>query len=156
MYTLEEKIKKILEESSEPLRAVEIAKKIGHEKKDVNRAVYKMPDVEKVDKSPPKWRICSRHGICPEDTSTASASTINSAEAMAQTERGVSTPTSQDGEGQSNPSQGSNLELQEKLLEVPPKPKSTLQLARELSKEGWCDANPILHRLEKQGCKKTV
>ena len=158
MSTLEEKIKKILEESSEPLRAVEIAKKIGHgyEKKDVNRVIYNMPDVEKVDKSPPKWRIRSRHGICPEDTSIASASTINSAEAMAQ--RGVSTPqieaTSQAGEGQSNPSQGSDLELQEKLLKVlkqSPKPKSALQLARELGKEGRRDVNPILHRLEKQG-----
>ena len=158
MSTLEEKIKKILEESSEPLRAVEIAKKIGHgyEKKDVNRVIYSMPDVEKVDKSPPKWRIRSRHGICPEDTPIASASTINSAEVMAQ--RGVSTPqieaTSQAGEGQSNPSQGSDLELQEKLLKVlkqSPKPKSALQLARELGKEGRRDVNPILHRLEKQG-----
>ena len=153
MSSLEEKIKKTLEGSSEPLRAIEIARKIGHEKKDVNRVIYKMPDVEQVEKSPPKWRIRSRHGICPEGTSTASVSTAG---AMAQW--GVSTPqieaTCQDGEGQSNPSQGNDLELQEKLLEVlkqSPKPKNALQLARELGKEGRRDVNPLLHRLEKQG-----
>ena len=153
MSSLEEKIKKTLEGSSEPLRAIEIARKIGHEKKDVNRVIYKMPDVEQVEKSPPKWRIHSRHGIRPEGTSTASVSTAG---AMAQW--GVSTPqieaTCQDVEGQSNPSQGNDLELQEKLLEVlkrSPKPKNALQLARDLGKEGRRDVNPLLHRLEKQG-----
>ena len=159
MSTLEEKIKKTLEGSSEPMRALDIAKKIGHEKKDVNRVIYKMPDVEQVEKSPPKWRIRSRNGICPEGTSTSSVSTIgtiNSAGAMAQ--RGALTPqvekTSEGGEGQSSPSQGSDLELQEKLLEVlkqSAKPTSALQLARELGKEGRRDVNPTLHRLEKQG-----
>ena len=164
MSTLEEKIKKTLEGTSEPMRALDIAKKIGHEKRDVNRVIYKMPDVEQVEKSPPKWRIRSRHGICQEGTSTSSVSTIstiNSAGAMAQ--RGALIPqveaTSEDGEGQSSSSQGSDLEFQEKLLEVlkqSAKPKSALQLARELGKEGRRDVNPTLHRLEKQGLVRKV
>ena len=166
MSTLEEKIKKTLEGSSEPMRALDIAKKIGHEKKDVNRVIYKMPDVEQVEKSPPKWRIRSRHGICPEGTSESTSSvsaisTINSAGVV--TQDGASTPqveaTSWNGEGQTSPSQGSDLELQEKLLEVlkqSAKPKSALQLARELGKEGRRDVNPTLHKLEKQGLVRKV
>lgn len=142
--TLEEKIMGALKENSEPMRALDIAKMVGHAKKDVNRVIYKMSGVEQVEGSPPKWRI--KHDVRISTSSVRTCTTSGGS-------LGDFQATSQ-GES-SSPLLKIDLELEQELLTVmkksPGQPKSALQLAKDLGKVGRRDVNPSLHRLEKQG-----
>jgi len=142
--TLEEKIMGVLKENSEPMRALDIAKVVGHAKKDVNRVIYKMSGVEQVEGSPPKWRMKHevRISTSPVRTCTTSGGSLGDFQATSQGES-------------SSPLQTIDLELEQELLTVlkksPGQPKSALQLAKDLGKVGRRDVNPSLHRLEKRG-----
>lgn len=142
--TLEEKILGVLKENSEPMRALDIANMVGHLKKDVNRVIYKMSGVEKVEGSPPKWRIKHevRISTSPVRTCTTSGGSPRDFQATSQGES-------------SSLLQTIDLELEQELLTVlkksPRQPKSALQLAKDLGKVGRRDVNPSLHRLEKRG-----
>ena len=143
--TLEEKIMGALKENSEPMRALDIAKMVGHAKKDVNRVIYKMSGVEQVEGSPPKWRIKHQVRISttsPVRTCTTSGGSLGDFQATSQGES-------------SSLLQTIDPELEQKLLTVlkqsPGQPKSALQLAKDLGKDGRRDVNPSLHRLEKRG-----
>ena len=74
---IREKIKDALRNG--PLTAVDIAKKIGKDKKDINRVVYKMVEVEsiKAAKGPPLWKLKSTTSDSATDSTPSSTSTVD-------------------------------------------------------------------------------
>ena len=74
---IREKIKDALRNG--PLTAGDIAKKIGKDKKDINRVVYKMVEVEsiKAAKGPPLWKLKSTTSDSATDSTPSSTSTVD-------------------------------------------------------------------------------
>lgn len=72
MATIEEKIVDALKQAGRPMKALDIARAIpgGYEKRDVNRVIHKMKEVERDNpgENPPLWRLCTGLSSTPPAT----------------------------------------------------------------------------------------
>ena len=178
----EQIIRVLRDVDNSPMKALDIANKlatnrkdISRLKKDINRVIFKMKEVEKADhnETPPRWRlkteyIASRVLTAPSQANNQSSSYPNSSVQPQKMEKYVphdlptlectATPPPPSVTEHSVDSQG-EMSREQKVLETLTRsnsPLSALMIAQQIGLLGKRDVNPILFKLKEEGLVENV
>ena len=178
----EQIIRVLRDADNSPMKALDIANKlatnrkdISRLKKDINRVIFKMKEVEKADhnETPPRWRlkteyIASRVLTAPSQANNQSSSYPNSSVQPQKMEKYVphdlptlectATPPPPSVTEHSVDSQG-EMSREQKVLETLTRsnsPLSALMIAQQIGLLGKRDVNPILFKLKEEGLVENV
>lgn len=173
---IREKIIRVLRDAdNRPMKALEIANKLNRKensrlKKEINRVISSMKEVERVDynEQPPRWHLKTEYftPTVPSQANSQTSSYPNSSVHPQKTEKYIphGLPTLESASSPPPPSvtdigvQG-EMSREQKVLETLRKsdsPLSALTIAKDIGQKSRRDVNPLLYKLKNEGLVEIV